>query len=133
MHSIPLARHLGRNKTTSSILQCFYWPTLLKDVASYSKSCSKCQKTSRHAPPAPLIPLPIINKPFSWILMDIVGRSHLGKKYILVVCNYTTPYPEAIVLRSIEAECITKELVQLLSHAGVPQEILTDQSANFTS
>ena len=34
-HSIPLAGHLGRNKTASRILQRFYWPTVFKDVAHY--------------------------------------------------------------------------------------------------
>ena len=96
-HSIPLAGHLGRNKTTSRILQRFYWPTVFKDVASYCKSCSECQKTStKRAPPAPLIPLPIIDEPFSRIAMDIVGplpRSRSGKKYILVYLRLRDTLP----------------------------------------
>ena len=31
-HSIPLAGHLGRNKTVHRILQRFYWPTVYKDA-----------------------------------------------------------------------------------------------------
>ena len=122
---------------TSRILQRFYWPTVFKDAANYCKSCAECQKTSpRRTPPAPLIPLPIIDEPFSRIAMDIVGplpRSRSGKKYILVVCDYATRYPEAIALKSIDAECIAEELVKLFARVGVPREILTDQGSNFTS
>ena len=100
-HNIPLA--LGKNKTASRILQHFYWPTIFKDVTNYCKSCTECQKTSPRRPhKAPLIPLPVISEPFSRIAMDIVGplpRSRSGKKYILVVCDYATRYPEAIALK----------------------------------
>ena len=136
-HSIPLAGHLGRNKTVHRILQRFYWPTVYKDAADYCKACPECQKTTVRRPPrAPLIPLPIIEEPFSRIAMDIVGplpRSRSGKRYILVICDYATRYPEAVALKSIDAECIAEELIQLFSRTGVPQEILTDQGSNFTS
>lgn len=85
---------------------------------------------------APMIPLPIIEVPFQRIAMDIVGplaRSRSGKRYILVICDYATTYPEAIPLRSIDAEIIAEELVQFFSQVGIPQEILTDQGSNFTS
>ena len=68
--------------------------------------------------------------------MDIVGRlprSYRGNKYILVVCDYATRYPEAIPLKSIDAPHIAEELVTIFSRVGVPSEILTDQGSNFTS
>ena len=34
-HTIPLAGHMGRDKTTRRILQRFYWPTVYKDTADY--------------------------------------------------------------------------------------------------
>ena len=85
---------------------------------------------------APLIPLPIIEEPFQRIAMDLVGplpQSRSGNKYILVICDYATRYPEAIPLRSIDAEHIAEELVKVFSRVGVPKEILTDQGSNFTS
>ena len=65
--------------------------------------------------------------------MDIVGplpRSRSGNQYILVVCDYATRYPEAVPLRSIDAETITEELMKLFC---IPEEVLTDQGSNFTS
>ena len=50
-----------------------------------------------------------------------------------MVCDYATRYPEAIPLRSIDAEHVAEELVQVFSRVGIPEEILTDQGTNFMS
>ena len=106
-HEIPLAGHLGVEKTRQRILRRFYWPTVFKDMEEYCQCCERCQKSNpRKVQPAPLIPLPVITEPFRRIAMDIVGplpRSRLGNRYILVVCDYATRYPEAIPLRSTDA------------------------------
>lgn len=68
--------------------------------------------------------------------MDIVGpleKSSAGHRYILVVNDYATRYPEAFPLRSITTTKIIHALVQLFSRVGIPEEILTDQGTNFTS
>ena len=68
--------------------------------------------------------------------MDIVGplpTSQLGNRYILVLCDYATCYPEAIALCSIDAEPIAEQLIGVFARVGVPQEILMDQGSNFTS
>ena len=97
----------------------------------------ECQKASpRRDQRAPLIPLPVIEEPLQRVAMDIVGpllRSHSGKKYILVICDYVTRYPEAIPITAIDTKTIAEELMKFFSRVGLPQEILTDQSSNFTS
>ena len=136
-HDIPMAGHLGRRKTRRRILQRFYWPGLYRDVRDYCRSCHQCQKSSpRGTRRAPLIPLPIIDVPFRRVAMDIVGplpRSSTGKRFILVICDYATRYPEAIALRTIDANQIARALVSFFSRVGLPEEILTDQGTNFTS
>ena len=136
-HEIPLAGHLGTEKTRQRILRRFYWPTLFRDIEQFCQSCVNCQKSgNRRNPKAPLIPLPVISEPFSRVAMDIVGplpRSKAGYKYILVLCDYATRYPEAIPLRSIDAEHVADELIKLFARVGIPQEILTDQGSNFMS
>jgi transposase InsO family protein len=136
-HSIPLAGHLGRDKTTRRILQRFYWPTVHRDVAEYCRGCDACQKTAgKKVPKAPLIPLPVISQPFERIAMDIVGplqRSGSGNRFVLVVCDYATRYPEAVPMKHIDAASVAEELVKIFSRVGVPKEILTDQGTNFTS
>ena len=80
--------------------------------------------------------LPVIEVPFERIAMDIIGplpRSRSGNRYVLVVCDYATRWPEVAPLKLIDAEHIAEELMTLFSRVGVPREILTDQGSNFTS
>ena len=44
-HTIPLAGHLGRNKTAHRVMRRFYWPTLFRDVADYCRRCPECQRS----------------------------------------------------------------------------------------
>jgi hypothetical protein len=78
-----------------------------------------------------MIPLPIIEEPFARIAMDVVGplpKSASGNRFVLVVCDYATRYPEAVAMKSVDAASIAEEL---FSRVGVPKEILTDQGTNF--
>ena len=135
-HTIPLAGHLGCNKTAHQVMRRFYWPTLFRDVADYCRRCPECQRSGgQREQRAPLMPLPILGVPFERIAMDIVGplpRSRAGHKYILVVCDYATRFPEAFPLTQIDAVHIADKLVDLFSRVGIPKEILTDCGSNFT-
>lgn len=136
-HSIPWSGHLGKHKTTARIKQHFFWPGLHRDVAYFCKSCPQCQMTSSKVPSkAPLQPLPIIGTPFERLGMDIVGpveKSKSGNRYMLVITDYATKYPEVFPLKSIKAKSVAFCLVQLFARVGFPQEILTDQGSNFMS
>ena len=65
--------------------------------------------------------------------MDIVGplpRSRSCHKYIPVVTDYATRYPEAVALKSVDAEVVADELVKLFAHVGIPSQILADQGTS---
>ena len=127
-HDVPIAGHLGKEKTRQRVLHRFYWPTVFRDIENFCRSCVTCQKATH--------PLPVISVPFSRIAMDIVGplpRSRTGNRYILVLCDYATRYPEAIPLGTIDTEHIAEQLIGVFTRVGVSQEILTDQGSNFTS
>ena len=136
-HSIPLGGHLDKTKTTDRILQRFYWPTMHRDIENFCKACAVCQKMStKGVRKAPLRSLPIISQPFERIAMDVVGpllKSSCGNRFILVICDYATRYPEAVPMRSVDAASVAEELMKLFSRVGVPKEILTDQGTKFTS
>ena len=103
-----MAGHLGKKKTAERVKKRFYWPTLHKDVENYCKTCEECQKYSPgRGTRVPLVPLSIMTEPFQRIAMDVVGplpMIRMGNKYILVVCDYATRFPEAFALKSIDAE-----------------------------
>ena len=136
-HNILLTGHLGREKTADRILQRFFWPGIHADVEMHCAQCRKCQLTARPVNQrVPLVSMPVVSEPFALLAMDIVGpleRTVSGNKYILVLADYATRYPEAILLCSIDAETIADELIRVFARTGIPQKLLTDQGSNFTS
>ena len=135
---MPLGGHLGNRKTRQRILQSFFWPGIFIDVAHYCRTCAVCQKTVKKGKvfKAPLISIPPVDEPFARIAMAIVGplvRSEKGNRFILVVCDYGTKYPEAIPLKTIDAETVANALIDIFSRTGIPREILSDQGSNFMS
>ncbi|CAM5124599.1 unnamed protein product [Natator depressus] len=138
-HDIPLAGHQGIRRTRQRLLQNFYWPGVFTTVRQYCRSCDPCQRVgkARDKGKAALRPLPIIEEPFQKVAMDIVGplskTTRSGKKYILVVVDFATRYPEAVPLASIEADTVADALLTIFSRVGFPREVLTDQGSNFMS
>ena len=68
--------------------------------------------------------------------MDVFGplnRTKAGNKYILVLMDYATKWPEAFVLRNVTAETIVNCLIKVTARIGEPQELLTDNGSNFMS
>ena len=137
-HDIPLTGHLGVEKTESRILRHYYWPGIFKEVADYCRICEACQKAAkrRATEKVPLVPLPVIEVPFERVVIDMVRplpRTKRGNRYVLVLCDFATRYPEAIPVRSIESTVITEELMTIFSRVVMPRELLSDQRTNFTS
>lgn len=137
-HAMPLAGHMGQEKTHSRISFNFYWPKLHFDVKKYCATCPECQLVSRRsvASRAPLRPVPIVNEPFKKIAIDIIGelpRSKTGCKYILTIVDYATRYPEAIPLKNISSKTVADALIQCFARLGIPGELVSDQGSNFLS
>ena len=85
---------------------------------------------------SPLVPMPIIDVPFDRIALDIVGplpKTSRGHRYILVIVDYATRYPEALPLRAATSKAVARELMLLFSRVGMAREILTDQGSCFMS
>ena len=136
-HALPLAGYLGKQKTAQRILRRFYWPSVFKDVEKYCRQCPEYQLVGRRVTGrAPLVPLPIVGEPFEKVAMDIVGplpRTAQGHRYILVICDYATRYPEEIPLKRFTAPAVAEQLMELFSRHGVPKEILTNQGQFYVS
>ena len=121
----PLAGHLGIIKTYYyKVLNNFYWPGLRDDIKQYCKTCHNCQlveKLNKKPPVAPHKPIPVMEEPFSHIIVDCEGplpKTCSGYQYCLNVMCASTCFPEAIPLRSVKAWCIVKTLVKFFTFVG---------------
>ena len=136
-HYNPMAGHMGCDKTLARVMDRFYWPGIWGDVRRWCASCPECQLVNPPAvPKAPLQPLPLMEVPFERVAMDLIGpfqRSARGYRFVLVLTDYATRYPEAVPLRTISATSVARALLQVISRVGIPKEILTDQGTQFMS
>lgn len=138
-HDSPYAGHLGIQKTFDRILPYFFWPGLRRDVTSFCRSCHVCQmvgKPNQTIPVAPLRPIPAFSEPFSHIIIDCVGplpKTKAGHQYLFTIMCSATRFPEAIPLRSINADKISDALIGFFTRYGLPKTVQSDQGSNFTS
>ena len=136
-HHGPIAGHFPRDRTLQAIRVQLDWPGIVKDVYKLCASCPICQKSGPAIlSKAPLQPLPIIKDPFSRVAMDVFGpltRTKVGNKYVLVLMDYTSKWPEAYALRNVTTETVIKCLIDMTARIGIPEEVLTDNGSNFVS
>ena len=137
VHHGQIAGHFARDRTLQAIRVRLDWPGIVKDVNDLCASCPICQKSGPALlSKAPLQPLPIIKDPFSRVAMEVFGpltRTKAGNKYVLVLVDYTSKWPEAYALRNVTTETVGKCLIDMTARVGIPEEILTDNGSNFVS
>ena len=138
-HDAPMAGHLGNRKTRERVWAEFYWPGMCADIRRYCQSCDRCQKFTQkgRVTRVPLERVPLVDTPFKKVAIDLVGplfpTSDRGKRYILVMVDYATRYPEACALRNIDTESVAEALWDMWSRVGIPEEVLSDRGTQFTS
>uniref|UniRef100_UPI00398E5D39 uncharacterized protein n=1 Tax=Pristiophorus japonicus TaxID=55135 RepID=UPI00398E5D39 len=138
-HNIPSTAHQGVKRTIRRVLQYFYWPSVFIDVAQYCKACEKCQNLNRlgDVTSLGLHSLPTINIPFKRVSIDVVGplpfTTNSGKRYILMMVDCASRYPDATALASVEADIVAIALLLMFTRLGFPDEILSNQGENFMS
>ena len=139
VHHSMFEGHLGVKKIEDRNQINFYWPGMHRDVTSFCRSCDLCQKTvARGAVPrAPLGEMPLIDLPFKRVAIDLAGSitpaSDKGHRYILILVDYATRYPEAVPLKNIDPESVTEALLDVYSCVDVRKEVLSDPSTQFVS
>ena len=137
-HDVPLAGHLGKDKTLELVKRRFYWPGMDNDISKYVTSCDACQrnKPSQQAKMGPLKPLPIPVRPWQQFSMDLITqlpRSRSGKDAIVVYVDKLTKMTHyaatTTTVTALELARITiQEVVRL---HGVPEDILSDRDPRF--
>ena len=137
-HDIPIAGHLGYDRTLAKIKPRYYWLNLSRDVFWYCRSCLQCQKrkeTGRGK--APLVPIPVKGEPMKQLGIDIVGplpRTQRKNRFLLVITDYLTKWAEVFPLPEVTAPTVAKILVEeIVCRFSCPRSLLSDQGTNFTS
>ena len=104
-----------------------YWPGITKDADEELKACLACQATeeSRHKDKLTLTQPP--EKPWSKVGGDHWGPLPDGSnRFILVLQDYLTKYPEAILVKNTAAKDNIRALEEVFGRHGYPEVLITD-------
>ena len=98
--------------------------------------CDQCQRTKRKfdRPATQLHPVPVPNYSWKQIGIDLVGPlacTEEGNKYIIVVTDYFTKWPEARAAPTKEAFHVANFLFDLFLRHGCPDITISDQGKEF--
>ncbi|GBN00767.1 Pro-Pol polyprotein [Araneus ventricosus] len=138
-HEIPLAGHLGEQKTKQRIKYSFFWPEIKKDVKEFCQSCRQCQvrRAITYRDRIPIQPIVRPENPFEVWSVDCIGPleppSRRGHKFVICAVDVCTRWAEAIPVRNITAKTTCDVLLKIFTATGFPEVICTDQGTNFTA
>ncbi|KAJ9532950.1 hypothetical protein QJQ45_018027 [Haematococcus lacustris] len=139
MHDTRSAGHLGMTKTLEQVTRWFTWPGVSENVKSYVRSCHSCQvnKSSAKKPAGLLQPLPIPERPWDSISMDLIVKLPASgpKKYdsILVFVDRLTKMVHLV--KTWESMTATQYAKLFLEHVfrlhGMPRSVVSDRGPQF--
>ena len=75
-HENSLSGHLGTRKMRDRILEHFWWPGITFSITGYVRTCHASQKvgkSNQRPSKYPLKPIPVMEEPFTELLVDEVG------------------------------------------------------------
>ncbi|GBO26646.1 hypothetical protein AVEN_126021-1 [Araneus ventricosus] len=103
-------------KTLSKTRERFYWDRLRADVEKWCRECHAC---GAHKGPKTRTKCRLqrynVGAPFERMVLDILGPfpvTSKGNRYVLVLMDYFTKWPEAIPIPDQEASTVAEELVR---------------------
>ena len=120
------------------VQQRFYWPQSSRDIKKWCAACDLCaSKKGPMKKPRARLQQYNVGAPMERIAMDVLGplpESTTGNKYIIIIADYFTKWPEAFAIPNQEATTIANLLVrEVVCRYGVPLELHSDQGRNFES
>ncbi|KAK3571296.1 hypothetical protein QTP86_005932 [Hemibagrus guttatus] len=139
VHTSLCSGHPGISRTHHLTQNSFWWPSIVKDVANYVKSCSVCaqSKTPKELLFGLLQPLPIPQRPWSHLSIDFITDlpPSNGFTTILVIIDRSSKACRLIPLKGLPTVMETAE--SLFHHVfrvyGIPEDIVSDRGTQFAS
>lgn len=132
--------HDGIVRTKQLLRSLAWWPGLDRDVAGAISACQHCQASdkvlSQATRMAPLQPVPLPDKPWSKLGLDIVGPipgapSHA--RFAVTMTDYYSKWVEVGLTPTVTTDDVISIVSTVWSREGYPDEVVTDNGTQLTS
>ena len=125
--------HQGEEKTKAMLREKVWWPSINSDVENRVRHCHACQVTKPQDLKCQPLKMSEIPKT-SWhtVAMDIQGP-YPGGEYILLLVDYRSRYPVAVITKSITSQSVIKCISKTFAVFGYPTRVTTDNGPQFIS
>jgi transposase InsO family protein len=107
-----------------------WWPNLDIDIESKVRTCTACQHMQSSPPTTSANPWIWPSKPWQRIHIDFAGP-FLGEMFLIVVDTYSK-WMEVVRMTSTTSENTINVLRTLFSSHGIPNYLVSDNTAQFT-
>ena len=123
--------HQGKEKTKALIREKIWFPGMNKAVDDMIDNCIACQAVGRQNPPEPMEIQPTECTPWETVAIDFYGPIPQVNKYLLVVTDTYSKFPEVEIVSSTDAKSCIPLLDRIFAAHGIPTNIRTDNGPPF--
>ena len=137
-HSVATAGHRGRDQTYQALRRRWYWRGMFRDVQRFVRGCLQCRRR-KDSQPVRAGHMVTFNAttPMQDLGVDLVGPLALtdsGNRFVVsMVCRFSR-WCEFVAVPDATAETVADAIFNTwCCRFGVPQRIISDRGAQFTS
>ena len=122
--------HTGITGAKRLLRTRLWFPGMDEKIERRVGGCVECQASTPTSTRDPLIPTPPPEEPWQDLATDHWGPT-ADNKYLLVVVDKLTRYPEVEVVKGTSAEDNIRAFDNILSRHGNPEQLFSDNGAPF--
>ena len=123
--------HPGVSRMKSIARSFVWWPNMDKQLEEKVKKCGTCQMMQNATPPTPIHPWEWPKKPWSRIHVDYAGP--FMNKMFLIVVDAHSKWMEVAIVSAATTAATTEKLRGMFATHGLPEILVSDNGAVFTS
>ncbi|KAL8573728.1 hypothetical protein ACOMHN_019002 [Nucella lapillus] len=122
--------HMGPERTRKLSSDVVFWPQMRQDIESAVSRCSVCNSLQNHQQKQPLINHPVPDLPWVNLSADIFEWNNC--QYLVVVDSFSGWF-EFELLPNMSSSSVISTCKRLFATHGIPEKLMTDNGAQFTS